>query len=121
MRTVIPHGIGAAAALMLLISPAAAQTCADEIRLLAEQYGLDTAKEPLAGSVETPATMESRGTGAGDVQVPERDAAGVAGATEAKRARMQSLLDSARVAEANGAEAQCLERLGEARAIPEPG
>jgi hypothetical protein len=102
-------------------APAASATCSEEIKLLAEQYGLDATKEPAAGSAETPATMESRGTGPDDTRVPDAGAAGVAGATEAKRARMQSLLEAARVAEANGSEAQCLERLGEARAIPEPG
>lgn len=115
------HIIALAATLLLSMAPAASAACADEIRLFAEQYGLDTAKEPLAGAADTPATTESRGANPGDTRVPDGDAAGRAGATDAKRARMQSLLDAARVAETNGSEAQCLERLGEARAIPEPG
>lgn len=115
------HIVALAAVLLLSMTPAASAACADEIRLLAEQYGLDFGKEPLAGAADTPATAESRGTDPGDTRVPSGDAAGAAGASNAKRARMQSLLDAARAAEANGSEAQCLERLGEARAIPEPG
>jgi hypothetical protein len=115
------HVIALAAAILLMAIPAASASCADEIKLFAEQYGLDTSKEPLAGATDKPATTESRGADPGDTRLPENAGAGVAGATVAKRARMQTLLDAARNAEANGAEAQCLERLGEARAIPEPG
>jgi hypothetical protein len=47
-----------------------------------------------------------------------------AGTTElgaAKRVQMQAHLDAAREADARGDEKQCFERLGAARAIPEPG
>ena len=51
----------------------------------------------------------------------ERPSQGAAELGAAKRMQMQSLLNAARAAERQGREAECFERLGEARAIPEPG
>jgi hypothetical protein len=46
---------------------------------------------------------------------------GSAEISAAKRAQMQAHLNAAREADARGDEKQCFERLGAARAIPEPG
>jgi hypothetical protein len=55
---------------------------------------------------------------------PQTHDAPVTGATElsaAKRMQMQALFDAARAAQAQGREAECFERLGDARALAEPG
>jgi hypothetical protein len=51
----------------------------------------------------------------------EGPSAGSAELSAAKRAQMQAHLNAARAADARGDEKQCFERLGAARAIPEPG
>ena len=51
----------------------------------------------------------------------EGPSAGSAELGAAKRAQMQAHLNAARAADARGDEKQCFERLGAARAIPEPG
>jgi hypothetical protein len=54
-------------------------------------------------------------------QTAERPSQSPTELSAAKRMRMQSLLDAARAADREGREAECFERLGEARAVPEPG
>ena len=54
-------------------------------------------------------------------QTAERPSQNPTALSAAKRMQMQSLLDAARAADRQGREAECFERLGEARAVPEPG
>lgn len=112
---------------------AAAQSCGQEIGLLAQQYGLSSERaqppEAPAGTPQPPATSESRGIPPSDTpsgsaepgRSPSPGATITAALSPAKRTKMQALLDAAREAQAQGNEAECLEKIGEARAVPEPG
>ncbi|HEX2113975.1 MAG TPA: hypothetical protein VHM01_06180 [Alphaproteobacteria bacterium] len=88
-----------------------AATCSEEIDLLASQYALST-KLP-----ESPSGAAGEAATPPGAQAP----AGAAALPASKRRQMQVLLNGARAADQQGKEAECFERLSEARAIPEPG
>ena len=96
-----PAVLAAAAgiAVIALGSRAAAAGCGDEIDLLAQQYALSTDLSQAA----QPGPVGSAPIDAG------------------KRRQMQVLLNGARSAYQQGKEAECFQRVAEARAIPEPG
>ena len=104
---------GAAALAVIALAVAApgarlaAASCSAEIELLASQYALST---------ELPESP----SGAADEQAT-RGASPEGGLPAGKRRQMQVLLNGARVAHQQGKEAECFQRLSDARAIPEPG
>jgi hypothetical protein len=147
-----------AVAVTVMVPEVEAQTCSEQIDEMARQHALSAdppRAPPPSGSVEAPATEESRGLppeslsrsggviappgeGRGRVieppragsnamptappvppQTSEAPSTGAAELGAAKRAQMQSLLEGARAAARQGNEAECLDRLEEARAIPD--
>lgn len=89
---------------------------------------------PSGGVIAPPeegrtAVIKPPETGPGSTMTPpavpphtaEGPATGSAELSAAKRTQMQAHLDAAREAESRGDEKACFERLGEARAIAEPG
>ena len=93
-----------------------AQTCAEEIALLAQQYGL---------SMNLPMTPQRPGQSSGSLGVPSDVRPQVLPYPDARqaalRAQMQSLLDAALAERQDGNEAACLDRVARARSLPEPG
>jgi hypothetical protein len=80
-----------------------------------EQGRIVTIEPPLSGADVMPTKPE----------IPPHTSEGPSRSTTelggAKRLQMQSLLNAARAAQREGKEAECFERLGEARNIPESG
>jgi hypothetical protein len=129
--------LSAAVIVAVAASEARAQTCSDEIALLAKQYSLkaDLPQAPSSGSMGVIAPPEVGAARVLDpprqddpmVTTPEVRPQTQSGETPnadldaAKHARMQGLLDAARDAQKRGDEQACLDRVAKARAIPEPG
>lgn len=102
------HALGLAAAglcMAVFVSSAAAVTCTEEIARLEQAYWL--AAESRGDS---PSGSAERGAAGQRTQL-----------SEAKRAKMEALLNAAKAAEQQRQSAECFAHLSEARSIPEPG
>jgi hypothetical protein len=107
--------LAAACVAMIAFSPRSqAASCAAEIDLLARQYALSTdlsEPEPHSGAAEPVLPQDAQGPPPiGSTPLPA-----------SKRRQMQVLLNGARASHQQGKDAECFQRLSDARAIPEPG
>lgn len=151
MRKVYGAAVAGVVGLAAFAGEAYAQSCADEIKLLAQQYALSDSPTqaeprrdgPRSGSMGV--SPEDLGRSGGVIAPPESARGRVVepppvgdpmattpdvpqqtpqhpdARRAAQRAQMQSLLDAARAAERQGNEAECLDRVARARSLAEPG